>query len=291
MTGAVYQVDITAGASKSAIAAALRAEANVLDPVVVSPPPPPVVPPPPVTPPPPPASLFPAVPAGYAVRFEDTFATLNPAYWTPVSRSLTGDVRMDPANVSVGAGGLQIKATRVSPTLITTGAVSSLGKLTWRMGDRLRVLVKPMKGMGTHTGVVGYWRNPAPAGEQSPKGGEIDVMEQRGIFPTMYEPTIHSAANGGDYSKQVIPGPVLGDGLHCYETEWLPEGFKHYFDGVLVHAALRARGDAYPYNREFGIDLCCFCNPDDPNSWLGLFPANQALPVAQFRAVQILRKV
>jgi len=251
---------------------------------------------PPVVPPPPPTTgPFPAIPAGYKIHFEDFFTGLNENVWTKVTPQLTGDTRMDPANVSITPQGLEIKAKRVSATSITTGAVSSLGKLTWKQGDRLRILCKVMKGIGTHTGGVGYWRNPAPAGEGSPKGGEIDVFEQRGIHPQMYEPTIHSANDGGDYSKQVETGVVLAGDFHVYETEWTAEGFVHYFDGKQVHKATRARGDTYPYNREFGIDLCCFCNatpdqPGQPPNWLGVFPANQALPTAVFKAVQLLRK-
>ncbi len=104
-------------------------------------------------------------------------------------------------------------------------------------------------------GVSGGW----------PKGGEIDVMENKGIEPSINHGSLHGSYSGpGGYQNvtgiYTLPGGAkLSDAFHLYAIEWEPNVVRFYVDDQLYEtqtkAGIAASGDQWPFDQPFYLLL------------------------------------
>lgn len=74
-------------------------------------------------------------------------------------------------------------------------------------------------------------------GDDWPKGGEIDIMEQLGFDPTTIYGTIHSphtvATKNANGAKTTVPKSCTA--FHDYQVDWSKDHISFFVDGVKFH--------------------------------------------------------
>lgn len=183
---------------------------------------------------------------GWKIKVSDEFdgATLNSALWQPMNRkdSFNNEKQYyHPNQVTVADGNLQITAINVprdgkayQSGLITSKALYGPGRYEARMN------LPTTQGMWP-----AFWMNPNQV--SWPKGGEIDILENRGSQPTLVSSAYHwqvsqtqPCCDGHQYvfKEKIYSGPAeenYHNDYHTYAVEWEQTQLRFYVDGLLYH--------------------------------------------------------
>lgn len=183
---------------------------------------------------------------GWKIKMYDEFdgSTLNTSLWTAMNRrdSFNNEKQYyHPNQVAVTGGMLQITAINTprdgkayQSGLITSKAIYGPGRF------EARVDLPTTQGMWP-----AFWLNPNQV--SWPKGGEIDILENRGSQPNLVSSAYHwqvsqtqPCCDGHQYVFKELnySGPSEGNyhnAFHTYAVEWEETQLRFYVDNVLYH--------------------------------------------------------
>ena len=184
-----------------------------------------------------------------------------------------------PANISTdGEGKLVISANRISDALgnqidnssattrilnscwecqFTSAKIKSSRKVQFQYG-RLEARIKVAPGEGTWPA---FWMLGADLldGNPWPECGEIDIVETRGVEPSLVSAVLHGPGYGkgpgvgGSYQS---PTPV-SDNYHIYAIEWKKNKIDFYFNDRLITSETPAsvKPGRWVFNQKFYLIL------------------------------------
>lgn len=148
-----------------------------------------------------------------------------------------------------GAGNLVITARRAGygerschygSCLYTSARLLTAGRFSQTYG-RFEARMKVPAGSGLWPA---FWMlGDDTRSSASPRGGEIDVMENVGSEPG----TVHGSLHGPGYSGEQglttafqLPGGALADAFHVFAVDWTPEAITWFVDGTAYGRRTRA---------------------------------------------------
>jgi beta-glucanase (GH16 family) len=174
----------------------------------------------------------------------------------------------DLANAQIQNGNLVIAATTAGastyqcaypnngPCEYTSARMQTKGLFSQLYG-RFEASIKIPSGAGLWPAFWGLGNNGG-----WPTCGEIDIMENRGIEPSINHGSLHGQPGGyqnatGTYT---LPGgAALSAAFHLYAVEWEPGVIRFYVDDSLyetqTEAGLAAIGDQWPFTQPFYLLL------------------------------------
>jgi beta-glucanase (GH16 family) len=132
----------------------------------------------------------------------------------------------------------------------TSARIKTEGKLSFRYG-RMEARIKVASGKGTWPA---FWMLGTDIGRNPwPNSGEIDIMEAKGIMPTMLWGTVHGPgySGGGGISNTYLKESPLADSYHVYAIEWQPNSIKWFIDGQQFGSITPAQlnGNKWVFNK------------------------------------------
>ena len=191
------------------------------------------------------AAQIPDVP-GWRIIVNDEFdgSSLNTSLWTALNRKDSHNNEKQfyhPNQVVVSGGNLNLTAINMprdgktyQSGLITSKALYGPGRFEARLN------LPTTQGMWP-----AFWLNANNV--DWPKGGEIDILENRGSQPNLVSSAYHwqvsqtqPCCDGHQYvvKEQTYDGPSAGNyhnAFHTYALEWDETQLRFYVDGVLYH--------------------------------------------------------
>jgi beta-glucanase (GH16 family) len=162
---------------------------------------------------------------------------------------------MDPANVSVSGGQLNLTA-RYDGQTYTSGRIETNGHFSQKYGRfEARIQIPQGVGMwpafwllGTDYGTVGW-----------PQCGEIDIMENRGADPTTVVGSFHGPGGDDKTAGYKLPGGgSFSAGFHTFAVEWEPGVVRWYADDTLYETQssdLLPRTEPWVFDHTFFVIL------------------------------------
>ena len=172
------------------------------------------------------------------------------------------------SNVKInGKGQLEVTALRLSDTnpildrcftcTYTSGRIKTANLYGFRYG-KMSARIKMPTGEGTWPA---FWMlgDTIINGGTWPEGGEIDIIETRGMAPNVAHATVHGPGyfgGNGRGSTFYAPNP-LSAAYHEYGIEWTPNKIEFKLDGVTYYTLTpqSVSGYRYVYNQEFFLIL------------------------------------
>lgn len=213
------------------------------------------------------------IPEGYRLVWSDEFTVdglpnaekwnfdteANETGWYNDELQYYADSRLENARVSEGT--LKMIARKESLTsaddyggqAYTSARLITKGKAHWQYGF-MEVRAKLPCGLGTWPAIWLLGDNDIPW----PGNGEIDVMEQVGLYPDQITGTIHTTATAGtsgDGSAIMVEDAC--EAFHKYQLTWTPESITIAVDGTAFHHyENQGNGsDSWPFDGPFYLIL------------------------------------
>jgi len=181
------------------------------------------------------------VPEGYHLVWSDEFdgSTLNDKIWTRFTE-LPGWVNNElqtytesTDNAYVENGNLVIQAVKTADGY-TSARLNTQGKQDTKYG-RFEIRAKLPKGQGLWPAIWLMPTNESLYG-QSPKCGEIDIMEMLGNdTSTMYSTIHYGDPHTSQSTTYKLDKGSFADDYHVFAVEWEPSEIRFYVDGVLYY--------------------------------------------------------
>ena len=143
-------------------------------------------------------------------------------------------------NARIVGGRLVIQANResYSGSSYTSARLKTQGKWSWAYG-RMETRIKIPRGQGMWPAFWMLGANITSVGW--PNCGEVDIMENIGVEPTLVHGTIHGpgySGSGGIGHSCALPGnPAFADDFHIYAVEWTTNQIKWFVDGCQYFSA------------------------------------------------------
>jgi beta-glucanase (GH16 family) len=182
-----------------------------------------------------------------------------------------------------GKGNLLITAKRIEEgsalwmkcmsCKFSSARLKTQDKLGFKYG-RMEARIKMPAGVGTWPAFWMLGANLENVGW--PESGELDIVEARGIDPSIVFGTAHgpgyNGAQGTQYGSTSYATAPLSDGYHIYAIEWGKNYVNWYFDDqvYLRMTPASVAPDEYVFNKEFFLILNlamggAFTGDIDPN--------------------------
>lgn len=162
-----------------------------------------------------------------------------------------------PENVALdGKGNLVIRALKKSAGVYTSARIKTEGLFTHKYG-RIEARIKTPAGQGMWPAFWMLGENINTVGW--PKCGEIDIMEQRGLYPFITHGSLHGPGYSG--GSAITKSYRLDEGnftdeFYVYAVEWGVDYIDFYLNGTLYNSVKSETVSAnWVYNQPFFILL------------------------------------
>lgn len=130
----------------------------------------------------------------------------------------------------------------------TSARLITMGKANWEYGF-MEIRAKLPCGLGTWPAIWLLGDNDIPW----PGNGEIDIMEQVGLYPNEISGTVHTTSTAGTFGDgSLVEINDACEVFHNYQLTWTSEKITIAVDGTTFHTYL---------NQGTGIDSWPFDNP------------------------------
>lgn len=173
--------------------------------------------------------------------------------------------RANPKNVWVSNGEMKITVLKEDTTYTSNGVqktnpfsstrLVTKGKAGWKYG-RLEARMKLPRGTGMWPA---FWMMPVSNTYGGwPKSGEIDIVENYAVNPTVMWGSAHMAANYGATSKTAATlAENPNDSFHIYSLDWRPDTLTVSVDGraYFQYANPHTGWESWPFDQDFYIIL------------------------------------
>ena len=172
----------------------------------------------------------------------------------------------DAANAALdGAGSLAITVRRSDPQQVegryghgpyTSARLTTKGRRSFRYG-LIQARIRLPAGRGIWPA---FWMLGTDIDQSGwPGCGEIDVMENFGIYPRLVHGTVHGPGYAGTagITAQLDTGLPLAEDFHVYSVCWEPTRIRWYFDQVGYHTVTPASvpGQRWVFDHDFYLLL------------------------------------
>lgn len=172
----------------------------------------------------------------WALVFEDQFDRIDPAVWTVRGDAPRAGGMWLKQNVSTRNGQLLLTTGRQG-TLMTTGAIDTRNKKTWRFGYFVMRAKLPRFPAGHRPAFWLQTPGTFTIGDEGRDGTEIDIMEAWSRNGTIEHNLHWDAPRQGKIPKSVgvkAKRQITYNEWHTFALWWSPDRYRFYVDGELT---------------------------------------------------------